>query len=179
MPTILPLLFLKAKRRGDTLTSDMFAAPLPGTYERSITRKDGVVQTYHVKPEEAPKPKPVAQVAPPVKPPVVAPKRVSRAKRTPAVSHYRLLVTSPVGKFHVYLKADKDATPDDYLKDAKSIFLHDSGIGNGFASSSQVKVVGAPEPVTSVPDDATAAKGADWAHIARVPRDLEIGRAHV
>lgn len=73
MPPILPLLFLKAVRRGDTLTSDMFAAPLPGTFERSITRKDGVVQTYHVKPEAAPKPKPAAKVAPPAKQPVAAP----------------------------------------------------------------------------------------------------------
>lgn len=160
---VLPLIFLKAQRRGDNRTVDMFAAPLPGTYERSITRKDGVIQTYHVKPEEAPKPKPVAAPQPTPKP----------RRTTPAASHYRVLINSPTGQFHVYLQADRDATPEEYLKDAKNVFLHDSGIGNGFASTAQVKAVGAPEPVTSVPDDATAVKNAEWARIGRVPKEAK------
>ena len=161
---VLPLIFLKAQRRGDNRTVDMFAAPLPGTYERSITRKDGVIQTYHVKPEEAPKPKPVAAPQPTPKP----------RRTTPAASHYRVLINSPTGQFHVYLQADRDATPEEYLKDAKNVFLHDSGIGNGFASTAQVKAVGAPEPVTSVPDDATAVKNAEWARIGRVPKEAKV-----
>ncbi len=50
-----PIIFLKARDRGDTGTPDMFA-PLPGTHVETHTRKDGVVQKYHVSAPAPPRP---------------------------------------------------------------------------------------------------------------------------
>lgn len=95
-------------------------------------------------------------------------KTPTKPKTKPNPTHYRVNITSPFGEFQVYVAADKDAIPSDYLKDAKTAFLHDSGGGTGFTSSAQVKVVGDPVPVTEVPAEASAAKNAEWARIAKV-----------
>ncbi len=95
-------------------------------------------------------------------------KAPTKPKTKPNPTHYRVNITSPFGEFQVYVAADKDAIPSDYLKDAKTAFLHDSGGGTGFTSSAQVKVVGDPVPVTEVPAEASAAKNAEWARIAKV-----------
>lgn len=174
----LPLLFVKAVRRGDTRTIDLFAEPEarpvaapppprpavstpaatgPATPIKQlpvkvITRKDGHTQTYHVAPEDAPKAAPAA-------------------KPTPQSTHYRVHLTSPFGEFAVYVQADKQASLDDYRKDAKTAMVTDMGAAAlSWSSHAQIKVVGEPEPVSSVPDNASQVRLAAWAHIAKVER---------
>lgn len=90
-------------------------------------------------------------------------------------AYHRVLINSPFGKFHVFVENSNDATTDDYKKDAREAFIADSGIGNGVASVSQVKTIGEPEPVTSLPADATRAKNAAWAYISRASGQSEQG----
>lgn len=88
-------------------------------------------------------------------------------------AYHRVLINSPFGNFHVFVEHSNEATTDDYKKDTKEAFISDSGIGNGVASVSQVKVVGEPEPVTSLPADATRAKNAAWAYISKVASESQ------
>lgn len=96
-----------------------------------------------------------------------------KGKKSENNSFHRVRISSPFGKFDVYVDHHKDATPDDYKRDAKTAFLNDSGAGSGFASSSQIKVMGEPEQVSSHPSSATRAKGADWAKIVRAEDSLD------
>ena len=100
------------------------------------------------------------------------PKAAPAAKTTTTQpTHYRVHLTSPFGEFAVYVRADKQASLDDYRKDAKTAMVTDMGAAAlSWSSQAQIKVVGEPEPVSSVPDNASQVRLAAWAHIAKVER---------
>ena len=92
----------------------------------------------------------------------------AKPKKATAPTHHRVIVSSPFGQFEVFVEHHKDATPEDYKKDARAAFMQDSGAGNGMASASQIKVVGDPEPVRAVPEHASRVRGAEWAHVGKL-----------
>ncbi len=94
-----------------------------------------------------------------------------QANTNPKPTHYRVHLTSPFGEFAVYVRADKQASLDDYRKYAKTAMVTDMGAAAlSWSSQAQIKVVGEPEPVSSVPDNASQVRLAAWAHIAKVER---------
>jgi hypothetical protein len=88
-----------------------------------------------------------------------------------SASHYRVRLKTPLGNFDVFVEKNKDSSLDDYKKDAKNAFAADSNMAN-LSGIAQISFDGAPEPVSDVSDQASVAKNANWARIAKAEKAM-------